>query len=50
MWPPHLVDVGLVDLVGHEHNILVMAELDDILQVLNRETLPGGIACTGAGH
>ena len=47
---PHLVDVGLVDLVGHEHDILVMAELDDVLQVLNREALPGGIACTSANH
>ena len=47
---PHLVDVGLVDLIGHEHDILVMAELDDVLQVLNREALPGGIACTRAEH
>ena len=48
MCPPHLVDVGLVDLVSHQDNILVMAELDDVLQVLNGEALPSGIACTKA--
>ena len=43
---PHLVDVGLVDLISHEHNVLFVAKLDDVLQILNRQALPGGIACT----
>ena len=47
---PHLVDVGLVDLVGHEHNVLLVAELDDVLQILVRQALPSGVACTATRH
>ena len=40
-----LVDVLLVHLVGHQHNVLIMRKLDDVLQVVVRQALPSGVAC-----
>ena len=41
----YLVDVLLVHLVGHQHNVLIMCELDDIFQVVIGQALPSGVAC-----
>lgn len=41
-----LEDVGLVDLVGHEDDVFLVRELDDVLQVLVRQALPRRVACT----
>ena len=40
-----VVDVGLVDLVGKQNEIVLVGELDEILDVLARQALAGGIAC-----
>ena len=42
---PHLVDVGLIHLIGHEHNVLLVRKLDDVAHVVIGQALPGGVAC-----
>ena len=46
VWEGHLVDVSLVHLISHQHDLLIMAEFDDVLEVVIRQALPGRIPCT----
>lgn len=39
-----LVDVSLVDLISHDHNAVVVAELADVLQVFLFHHLASGVA------
>lgn len=44
------VDVGLVDLIGQDADLLLGAETDDILNVLAREALAGGVTGVDGGE
>lgn len=40
----HLVDVGLIDLISQQHQILLSRKLNEVLQVLVAQALACGVA------
>lgn len=41
---PHLINIFLVHLISHEHNLVIICKFDQLPQILLRQTLPSGVA------